>query len=124
MKTVAGGSRRRGWLVVEDEAMVAMSLEDVITDLGLQVVGPVARLDKALPIAGSEDLAGAILDVNIAGEQIYPVAEVLAARSIPFVFVTGYNAGGLREDFRSRPVLQKPFSDEQVRELIAQCSMR
>ena len=84
-------------LVVEDEIMVALLLEDMIADLGHRVVGPVGRLGKALDVANREAIDVAILDVNVDGKEVYPVAEALAARHIPFAFVTGYGPQGLRE---------------------------
>jgi DNA-binding response OmpR family regulator len=107
-----------GWLIVEDEALVAMALEDAFSECGERVVGPFARVAQALSIAQSGELSGAVLDVNIAGEPVYPIAEVLRARAIPFAFITGYGRAGLREDFRDCPVLQKPFLPDQVRQLI------
>ena len=73
-------------LLVEDENLVAILLEDMLAELGHSVVGPVARLNKALEMAQREAIDLAILYVNINGEQVYPVAEALAARGIPFVF--------------------------------------
>jgi CheY-like chemotaxis protein len=106
-------------LLVEDEIMVALLLEDMLGELGHTVVGPVARLDKALEMARSEKFHLAFLDVNLDGEQVYPVAEALAARGIPFVFVTGYGREGLRAPFGDRPTLQKPFRRHDLRELFA-----
>ena len=106
------------WLVVEDESLIAMLIEETLQDAGVAVVGPVARVSKALEIAKMADLAGAVLDVNIAGEPVYPVAAALVARGIPFVFLTGYGASGVREDFRMHPILQKPFLPEQMREVL------
>ena len=80
-------------LLVEDESMVALLLEDMLAELGHEVVGPVARLDKALEMAQRQALDVALLDVNLNGKEIYPVAEALAAREVPFVFVTGYGRG-------------------------------
>lgn len=96
-------------LLVEDEMMVAMLVEDILVDDGHTVIGPLAHLDKAVAAARHEALDLAILDVNINGGEVYPVAEVLAARGIPFAFATGYGALGLRGDWQGRPVLQKPF---------------
>ena len=96
-------------LVVEDEALVAMLIEDSLTDLGCEVVALVAGLDEALEVAGREPLDAAVLDVNLAGREVYPAADRLAARGIPFVFATGYGPQGVREAYRDRPALQKPF---------------
>src|SRR5437588_2254235 len=105
------GSRAIGLrvLLVEDEIMVALLLEDMLAELGHEVVGPVARLDEALEMAQGQALDIALLDVNLNGKEIYPVVEALAARDIPFVFVTGYGKGALRAPYRHRPTLQKPF---------------
>jgi CheY-like chemotaxis protein len=97
-------------LVLEDETMVAMLLEDMLGDLGCRVVGPVATVDAALAKLQERAVDAALLDVNLSyGQSGYPVAEALAARNIPFAFVTGYGAGTLHPEFRSRPTLQKPF---------------
>lgn len=107
-------------LLVEDEIMVALLLEDMLAELDCEVIGPVARLDKALEMAQRQVLDVALLDVNLNGKEIYPVAEMLAAREIPFVFITGYGRGALRAPYRERPILQKPFRRDDLRELIAE----
>ena len=103
-------------LLVEDETLVAMLLEDMVTDLGATVVGSASRLGRALEIVADPatviDLA--VLDVNLGGEEAFPVATRLAERGVPFVFSTGYGNAGLPADWRSRPTLQKPFTQEQV----------
>lgn len=102
-------------LVVEDEAAIAMLLEDMLLDFGCTIVGPAARLPNALELASREAFEVAILDVNLAGEPIYPVAEALAGRGLPFVFSTGYGGAGIKEPFRDRPVVQKPFSQADLK---------
>ena len=106
------------WLVVEDESLIAMLVEETLIDAGMAVVGPVARVGKALDIANKTELAGAVLDVNIAGEVVYPVADALEARGIPFMFLTGYGARAVRPDLRTHPILHKPFLPEQMREIV------
>ena len=101
-------------LVVEDEAMIALLIEDVLSDLGTTVVGPVARVDEALALARSAEIDLAALDLNLGGDPVYPVAEALAARSIPFVFMTGYGQLGIAEPWRSRPSIAKPFRPSQL----------
>lgn len=96
-------------LLIEDEMLVAMLLEDMLVDIGHEVVGPLADIGKAVEVARSEPVDIAILDVNVNGQAVYPVAEVLAARGVPFAFATGYGAAGLSEPWRDRPTLQKPF---------------
>lgn len=102
-------------LVVEDEAAISMLLEDMLLDFGCAVVGPAARLSVALEMASQETFEVAILDVNVAGEPIYPVAEAIAQRDLPLVFSTGYGGAGIREPFRDRPVVQKPFSQADLK---------
>jgi CheY-like chemotaxis protein len=103
-------------LVVEDEALVSMLLEDMLADHGCEVAGAASRIGQALEMIADEAIVfdAAILDVNLGGEPIFPVAEALAAQGTPFVFATGYGAGGLPDSWRSRPTLQKPFSHDDV----------
>ena len=109
-------------LLVEDEIMVALLLEEMLAELGHTVVGPVARLERALEMTQREPFDVAILDVNINGSEVYPVAEALAARDIPFAFVTGYGGKGkgLRTSYCDRPTLQKPFRRRDLGELFAE----
>lgn len=102
-------------LVVEDEAAIAMLLEDMLLDFGCEIVGPAARLATALDLAQRESFDVAILDVNVAGEPIYPVAEAIAEKGVPLVFSTGYGGAGIKEPFRDRPVVQKPFSQSDLK---------
>ncbi|WP_147021994.1 response regulator [Microvirga aerophila] len=97
-------------LVVEDEAMVNMLLEDMVLDCGCEIIGPVAKFDRALEVAREEEFDVAVLDLNLGGTLSYPIAEVIRARGIPVIFATGYGAAGLLDKFRDCPTLQKPFS--------------
>ncbi|EPX83318.1 Response regulator [Rubellimicrobium thermophilum DSM 16684] len=101
-------------LVVEDEAIVAMLIEDILTDHGAAVVGPAARIETALELADGEAIDAALLDVNLAGATTAPVAERLRARGIPFAFATGYGTSGLPAGFESSPLLQKPFQEQDL----------
>lgn len=105
-------------LVVEDEAAISMLLEDMLLDFGCTVVGPAARLSTALEMAARETFDVAILDVNVAGQPIYPIVKIVAGRGLPFVFSTGYGAGGVEEEWRDRPVLQKPFSQASLEKIL------
>ncbi|HLI17911.1 MAG TPA: response regulator [Rhodanobacteraceae bacterium] len=96
-------------LVVEDEPRVAMMVEDLLRDLGCEVVGLATRVDEATAKAETLSFDIALLDVNLGDKQSFPVAEAIAARGLPFVFTTGYSASALPEAFRNRPVLQKPY---------------
>jgi DNA-binding response OmpR family regulator len=80
-------------LLVEDEALIALDAEDALTAAGCRVVGPADRLDRAMRMAETETLDAAVLDVNLAGEMVWPVAEILRAREIPFLFLTGFGRG-------------------------------
>src|SRR5271168_1114767 len=82
-------------LVAEDEMLVSLVIEDILTDSECVVVGPFHRVQTALEAARAETLDAAVLDVNLSGIMIYPVAEILAARGIPFVLVSGYGRGAL-----------------------------
>ena len=105
--------RRKRILVVEDEPLVAMLLEDMLIELGFEVVGPALRLDAATELAGREPLDGAILDVNLGEARSDAVAAALAERGIPFAFATGYAAPGGAWGERV-PVLRKPFRQDAV----------
>ena len=98
-------------LVVEDEMMVSMLIEDMLTDLGCTVVGPAARLDEAIDLAKTSELDCAVLDVNLGGQPIFPLADLLRERGKPFAFATGYGDAGVRDVDRGTPVLQKPFRE-------------
>ena len=102
-------SPHRRVIVVEDEMMIAMLLEDMLTDLGHTVVGMAGRLDTALDLARETDADMAILDVNLSGETSFPVAQVLTDRGLPFMFATGYGALGLEAPFKDTLTLKKPF---------------
>jgi len=101
-------------LVVEDEVLVAMSVEDMLADLGCAVAGSACSLTEALVKvqAGGFDLA--LLDVNLRGEKVFPVADALSNQGIPFAFASGYGAADVPEPFRSRPVVSKPFLIEEL----------
>src|SRR5690242_14947464 len=101
--------RGRRILIVEDEMLIAMMLEDLLGAEGCEIVGPAARIDKAVTLASTERIDAAILDLNVNGREVYPVAKILADRRIPFAFVTGYGAAGVDEMYRGRPAIQKPF---------------
>lgn len=96
-------------LVVEDEMMVAMLIEDFLEEFGCTIVGPVGSIPEAIRLAATEAIDGAMLDMNIDGRSIYPVAEELAHRDIPFIFVSGYGGEYFRGEYKNRPKLSKPF---------------
>jgi CheY-like chemotaxis protein len=107
-------------LVVEDEALVAMLLEDMLEDLGCKVLGPMMRVSEALAFVAEHgaDIDVAILDVNLAGERSFPVAEALRARGAPFILSTGYDDVGIDEGWRGGPILRKPFLANQLESIL------
>lgn len=104
-------AERLSVFVVEDEALVLMNLEDMLIEIGCTVVGPAMRLAQAEQIVSGGVAADvALLDVNVAGELVFPLARKLAERGMPILFATGYGRAGLPDDLRERPVLQKPYT--------------
>jgi CheY-like chemotaxis protein len=100
-------------LFVEDEPLVAMLIEDMLIELGIEVVGPASKLEKALELAREAAIEAAVLDINIRGVLTFPVADLLLERGIPVIFATGYGSSVLPERFRRTQTLQKPFDQLQ-----------
>ena len=107
-------------LLVEDEYLVAMEIEDILVELGAEVVGPFARVEPALSAARREALDGAVLDVRLDGETIDVVAAVLVARGVPVLLTTGYEGEQLPPDLRPLPRLRKPFDERELQRMIEQ----
>lgn len=107
-------------LVVEDEPMVAMLLEDMLADFGCVLAGTAATVNEALSTIGKgADIDAAILDVNLGGMKIFPVADLLAARSVPFVFSTGFDPADLTERYPDSRLLHKPYQPEALAKVLA-----
>ena len=110
--------RDRRILVVEDEAILAMMLEDELLGAGARVIGPAATVADALGLieaaAGDGGLDAAVLDLNLQGETAVPVADLLAARGVPFLFATGYGEGCDTGGHSGTPLLHKPFNPHQL----------
>jgi two-component sensor histidine kinase/DNA-binding response OmpR family regulator len=104
-------------LLVEDEALTGMMMSDMLTDLGFDVIGPFGRVADAMAAVGREEFQAAVLDVNLDGEMVYPVADAVLARGVPFVFVTGYGAEGIDRRFAQVPVLQKPIERQMLQSI-------
>ena len=96
-------------LIVEDELLVALLIEEFLDQLGCSILGPCASVAKALAAAQSERFDLAVLDVNLAGEKVYPVADVLVERHIPFLFLSGYGEEAIPAGHRDWKVCTKPF---------------
>jgi CheY-like chemotaxis protein len=105
-------------LVVEDDMMIRLCLEDMLVDLGCNSVSTAATIDQSLRLIDAHVFDAATLDVNLNGTSSYPVAATLARRGVPFVFSTGYDANFLRAEYRARPILKKPFSYEELAEML------
>jgi CheY-like chemotaxis protein len=105
--------------LVEDEVMIRMMVADMLEELGYSVAAEAGEINEAIRLAGCTEFDIAILDVNVNGKVISPVAEVIQARNRPFVFATGYGAQGLPEEFRDRPTLQKPFQMETLARVLS-----
>jgi CheY-like chemotaxis protein len=98
-------------LVVEDEVLVAALLEDRLEAMGCHVIGPAAAIEDALELLKTEEIDAAVLDVNIGGKKVFPVADALAAKDIPFLFATAYGAAGVTDRHSRRAVLDKPYHE-------------
>ena len=104
--------------LVEDEVMIRMMVADMLEELGYSIAGEAGEIDQAVKLARTASFDIAILDVNVNGKLISPVAEVIEARDRPFIFATGYGAQGLPPEYRDRPALQKPFQIETLAAMI------
>ena len=111
-------------LLVEDQMIVAMQIENMLRAAGCEVVGPVGTLQAAITLAHEEALDVAVLDINLDGEKVYPAAEELQTRGIPFILATGYGELTLPEKWRDQPRLSKPFRREQLEQLLSSVVIR
>ena len=111
--TLAG----RKVLILEDELIIAFALEDMLGDLGAEVI-VTSTLDEAFQRVGESDISLAVLDVNVQGAKSYPFAEELARRDVPLIFATGYGEAEHPAVFAGAPTLTKPYSRQQLIEAI------
>jgi PAS domain S-box-containing protein len=105
-------------LLVEDEALIGMMMKNMLTELGLSVVGPYARMAEALTAARNGTFDAAILDVNLDGELAYPIADILIDRKLPFAFITGYDTQSIDERFAQIPTIQKPIARDVLQSVL------
>jgi CheY-like chemotaxis protein len=96
-------------LVVEDDMLIRLTLEGMLAELGCESVSAAGTVDQALGLIVVHEFDAATLDLNLEGVNSYPVADALAERGVPFVFATGYGAQFLRDGYRQRAILKKPF---------------
>jgi CheY-like chemotaxis protein len=106
-------------LVVEDEMLNLAMLEDILADAGCESVAGAATIDQAVALIDGQVFDAALLDVKLKGNNSYDVADALAARGVPFVFTTGNSLHDIRDGYRDRPVLRKPFKEEKLVEALA-----
>jgi CheY-like chemotaxis protein len=104
--------------VAEDEMMIRMLLEDMLEELGYVITAQAGRIEDAMAAATTAEFDLAILDVNLNGAPIAPVADALQARGMPFVFASGYGEGDLPEPHRDRPFLRKPFRMDSLQRML------
>ena len=108
----------RNILIVEDEMLIALDIEQMLIELGHNIVALCTRVPAALVVAGRDQIDFAVLDINVAGVQSFPVARILRARRVPFLFLSGYGARGLVEEFSESLVLSKPFNKSDLEQIV------
>lgn len=106
-------------LVVEDEMLVMMAIEDMLTDLGCTSITFASSIDQALELIEAKRFDLATLDVNLHGQRSYPVAHALVSRGVPFAFSTGYGEHGVSEGLGDRPLLTKPYNQQQFVDVLS-----
>lgn len=121
MPSVSEGATPSGLRVflVEDEFHVLLLLEEMLAEIGCTIVATASSVSSALEKAQTCEADAAVLDVNLAGQKVYPVADCLRRRGIPFLFSTGYGIGGIEQPWRSYPVVEKPYLPEQLSAALA-----
>lgn len=111
-------------LIVEDEFLIAMHLEDMLSEMGHRVIASIEEVDYAMQFAGQADVDFAILDINLKGQKSFPVAEILRRRAIPFVFASGYGSAGLPNEFQNERTLQKPYKTLELKQAMEEAFAR
>jgi CheY-like chemotaxis protein len=105
-------------LLVEDEMLNIAMLEDILTEAGCESVAAAATIDQAIALIDERPFDAALLDIKLKGEHTYAVADALAVRGVPFVFVTGNSVPDIERRYRDRPLLRKPFKEEKLIEVL------
>ena len=102
-------------MIVEDEYLIRLLLEDMLVEFGCSIAAVASNIEDGKKAAQTAEIDLAILDVNIDGQQVFPIADILRGRGVPFIFITGYGARGLPEGYRDMPTLQKPFQVQDLK---------
>ncbi len=105
-------------LILEDEPLIAMLVEDWLTELGYEPIGPCGAVGEALELVRSQDLEAAILDISVRNDTSYPVADLLKSRTVPFAFATGRNGDAMPARFEGTPMLTKPYDFQTMRAVL------
>jgi len=111
-------------IVVEDEPLVRLMTEDILITVGCVVVAAASSLSEALTHIAAADFDLAVLDINLAGTEVYPAAELLRSKGTPIIFVTGYGRRGVQNSWQTFPILQKPFSSRDIEQAIVRARRR
>jgi CheY-like chemotaxis protein len=114
----SGPLAHRRVLVVEDEYFIADDMARALSSLGGEVVGPVPTLDKALALVAAERVDAAVLDINLKGQTVFPVADALRERGVPFVFATGYDQSAVPVEYEDVPRWEKPFNPQDLAKML------
>lgn len=110
-------------LVVEDDLLIAMDVANLVRECGCAVIGPVGRLEKGLGIAEQTELDGGVLDIHLGSRQVWPLAELLDERRLPFVLLSGYNRADMPERFRKAPLVSKPVTFATLRDALVEIGL-
>jgi PAS domain S-box-containing protein len=111
-------SSKKRIFLVEDEALIGIMMRDLLTEFGLSVIGPVHSVKEGMSVIATQNFDCAILDLNLRGEQVYPLAQALAEKSIPFVFATGYDSEAVDHAYSAVRVLQKPIARDDLEDAL------
>lgn len=114
---------KQKFLVIEDEMLVLLMIEDMLGDLGCQVVASAATAEQALDLIATQSFDGALLDMNLNGDKSDRVAQALAARGVPFIFCSGSSALDVAAKFQDRPFLRKPFGFAELAEALGKLNL-
>lgn len=111
-------------LIVEDEILILMMIEDMLTDLGCESIAVASKVDQAITLVEGQVFDAAMLDINLNGIASYPIADALTARGVPYFFSTGNGVKDMKEGYRDQDVLKKPFTFDQLSNMFSRSLLR